>query len=127
MVSEVSPAASLHLTRNIPIGTTEISYLLPAAILSVYDVVKQSRRVELCQHLVSIGGEADTTVCYHAIQQHKFLMVAQIAIRQILVKMTEDSSVASSLLAWIRGSANGAAERPAKRARLDRYADCIAR
>ena len=72
MVSEVSPTASLHLTRNTLIGSTEISYLLPAAILSVYDVVKQSRRVELCQHLVSIGGEADTTVCYHAIQQCRF-------------------------------------------------------
>ena len=50
-------------------------------------------------------------------------MVAQIAIRQMLVKMTEDSSVAYSLLAWIRGSASDAAERPAKRARLDRYAE----
>ncbi len=49
-------------------------------------------------------------------------MVPQTAIREVLVKMTEDSSVASSILAWVLGSANGAAERPAKRARLDRYA-----
>lgn len=47
-----------------------MSRLLPAAILSVYDVLKQSRRVELCQHLVSIGDEADTTVCYHAMQPY---------------------------------------------------------
>jgi hypothetical protein len=47
-----------------------MSYLLPAAILAVYDVLKQSRRVELCQHLVNIGGEADTTVCYHACTQN---------------------------------------------------------
>lgn len=49
-------------------------------------------------------------------------MVSQTAIREVLVKMVEDSSVASSLLAWILESANGAAKRPAKRARLDRYA-----
>jgi hypothetical protein len=52
-----------------------------------------------------------------------FLMVSQTAIREMLAKMTEDSSVASSLLAWIRGSASDAAERPAKRARLERYAE----
>ena len=48
-----------------------MSYLLPVAILSVYDVLKLPRRVELCQHLVSISEEADTTVCYHAIQPYR--------------------------------------------------------
>ena len=47
-----------------------MSYLLPVAILSVYDVLKLPRRVELCQHLVSISEEADTTVCYHAMQPY---------------------------------------------------------
>lgn len=120
-----SPPASLNLTHTELIGSTEMSYLIPAAILSVYDVLKLSRRVELCQHLVSISEEADTTVCGHAMRPYRIEVLKwffQTAIREMLVTMTEDSSVASSLLAWIRGSANDAAERPAKRARLDRYA-----
>ena len=52
-------------------------------------------------------------------------MISQTAIREMLAKMMEDSSVASSLLAWIRGSANDVVERPAKRARLERYAKFV--
>ena len=125
MVSGVSLGAILRLTHNVLIGSTEISYLLPAAILSVYAIVKQSRRVELCQHLVTIAGETHTTVRYHAIQPYRsdVLDGSQTAIREMLAKMTENSFVASSLLAWILGSANDAAARPAKRARLERYAE----
>ena len=60
-----------NFTHNILIGSTEISHILPAEILPVYDVLKQSRRVELCQHLVSISEEAETTVCYHAMQPYR--------------------------------------------------------
>ena len=108
------------------IDSTEMSYLLPAALLSVYSVLKQSRRVELCQYLVDIAGEGDTTVYIFTTQcrciELTFSTTSQITIREMLAKMIEDSSVASSLLAWMRGSANGTAERPAKRARLERYA-----
>ena len=71
MVSRVSLAASLNFTHDILAGSTEMSNFLPAAILPVYDVLKQSRRVELCQHLVSIGEEAETTVCHPAMQPYR--------------------------------------------------------
>ena len=57
-----SSAVSLRCTHNGLIGSAEISYLLPPTILSVYSVLKQSRRVELCQCLVNISGETNITV-----------------------------------------------------------------
>lgn len=106
------------------IGSAEMSYLLPPVILSVYGVLKQSRRVELCQCLVNISGEASTTVCTDTAHWTS-LTAFQTAIREMLSKMIEDSSVASSLLAWIRGSANDVVERPTKRARLERYVESV--
>jgi hypothetical protein len=114
----------LQRASHLLIGPTEMSYL-PASILSVYGVLKESRRLELCQYLVNIAGEADTMVCTVTTQcgctELTFMATSQTTIRGMLAKMIEDSSVVSSLLAWIRGSANNAAERPAKRARLERF------
>jgi len=129
MVSAVSSAPGLCHTHCGPIGLTEMPYLLPPMILSVYSVLKQSRRLELCQYLVNISGAANTTVRAIVTQcsctKLTFLTASQTTIREVLAKMIEDSSVATPLLAWIRGSANDAAERPAKRARLERYVGLV--
>jgi hypothetical protein len=63
MVSRFSPAMNRCFIHYGWIGPTGMLHLLPAAIHSVYGALKQSRRVELCQCLVTIAGEADLTVC----------------------------------------------------------------